>query len=258
LLKSIARLAFYRAGGLQLVRYVNRRALRVLTYHRFESAGRSAAAALDWQCAYLRQHYHLVSLTQVAEWLAEKRAFPLNALAITVDDGYRDFFTVAFPVFSAYRMPVTLFLTTDFLDHKCWLWWDRLSYALDHTARRAVELPLAARGTQRFSVETEEQRAHAFRASAAAVQKMPNQERLELIDRLPEFFGIRWPAELPPGCEPLTWGEVRLMSRNGIEFGGHTKTHPYLSRVARPEDLREEIEGCKVRIEEEPRSARPA
>ena len=40
------------------------------------------------------------------------------------------------------------------------------------------------------------------------------------------------------------------MSREGVEFGAHTKTHPILSCI-QPEEQREEIEGSKRRLEEE-------
>ena len=34
------------------------------------------------------------------------------------------------------------------------------------------------------------------------------------------------------GLKPLEWGQIEDMKRGGIEFGGHTHTHPVLSRIA--------------------------
>jgi peptidoglycan/xylan/chitin deacetylase (PgdA/CDA1 family) len=48
----------------------------------------------------------------------------------------------------------------------------------------------------------------------------------------------------------LSWDEVRDMSRHGITFGGHTVTHPYLSRLTAQEAAWEAAE-CKQRIEVE-------
>jgi len=49
----------------------------------------------------------------------------------------------------------------------------------------------------------------------------------------------------------LSWGQVRLMSRNKIYFGGHTKTHFYLGLEHDDQILREEIAGSKKAIERE-------
>ena len=48
----------------------------------------------------------------------------------------------------------------------------------------------------------------------------------------------------------LTWDEVRLMSANGITFGGHTVNHPFLSRLT-SDGFLWEVSECKRRIEDE-------
>ncbi len=48
----------------------------------------------------------------------------------------------------------------------------------------------------------------------------------------------------------LTWPQVREMARAGFAFGGHTRTHPHLTRLSRADAL-DEIEGCRKRIEDE-------
>jgi len=49
----------------------------------------------------------------------------------------------------------------------------------------------------------------------------------------------------------VSWDRVREMLGHGIEFGAHTKTHPILSRIADKREQREEIEGSKLRVEQE-------
>src|SRR5262249_21745200 len=48
----------------------------------------------------------------------------------------------------------------------------------------------------------------------------------------------------------LTWDQVREMKANGIDFGGHTVTHPFLSKLTLTE-ADWEISECKRRIEAE-------
>lgn len=49
----------------------------------------------------------------------------------------------------------------------------------------------------------------------------------------------------------LNWDEVRIMSKNRIYFGGHTKTHFYLGLAQDTGAAREEIAGPKKAIERE-------
>jgi len=48
----------------------------------------------------------------------------------------------------------------------------------------------------------------------------------------------------------LTWDQVRLMKARGIDFGGHTVSHPYMSRLT-PAQAGWEVSECKRRIEAE-------
>jgi peptidoglycan/xylan/chitin deacetylase (PgdA/CDA1 family) len=229
-IKSIARSAFHASGAIGVARWLRRRNLRILMYHRF-----SDRESIARQCAHIRSHYTPVSLTQAADWLF-KGGWPDNALVVTVDDGYRDFYQVAYPVFREYGIPATVYLVSDFIDRRQWLWVDRVRWSYLHSP--------ATPGSR-------EERLKAARTSIEAAKLMPNPERLAWLDRLPGELGVRAPEQSPSEYEAMRWDEVREAARNGIEFGAHTVTHPILSRVGSHSELCAEIEGSKRRIEEE-------
>jgi len=244
-LKSAVQLAFHRSGGLRLARFLHRRGCRILMYHHF-----SDPSALAAQCAHLRKHYRLVSLAEVADCLDAGLPPPPHSLAVTVDDGYGDFFHSAFPVFSAFRIPVTVFLVTDFLDRHSWLWVDQIQYAFARAGVSTLEIELPGQ-TLRFPLLSSGQRQQAADQVKEAVKSLSDPDRRALLSRLPDLLQTGLPAEPPPEFQPLTWDQVRLLARDGIEFGAHTKSHPILSAIAGQEELREEILGSKRRIEDE-------
>jgi peptidoglycan/xylan/chitin deacetylase (PgdA/CDA1 family) len=47
----------------------------------------------------------------------------------------------------------------------------------------------------------------------------------------------------------LSWNELREMSVAGMTIGGHTKTHPYLTKIADQETLANEVDGGKKTLE---------
>jgi peptidoglycan/xylan/chitin deacetylase (PgdA/CDA1 family) len=230
MIKSTARLVFHASGALHAARWLKRRQLRILMYHRFRDRD-----AIARQCTHIRAHYTPVSLSQAADWL-QSGAWPDNALAITVDDGYRDFYQIAYPIFREYGMRATVYLVSDFVDRRQWLWVDRVRWSYLNSA--------TALGSREERLKT------AYTAIEAA-KLMANSERLAWLDSLPAALGVQPPEQPPPDYEPMTWDEVRDAAMHGIDFGAHTVTHPILSRLGAPAELRAEIEGSKRRLESE-------
>jgi len=245
-LKSAAATAFHHAGGLAAVRWLRRQGLRILMYHRF-----SDHAALARQCAHIRRHYQPVSMATVSEWLHAGRSLPPYALAVTVDDGYGDFQEAGYPVFAGYEIPVTVFLVTDFLDGKSWLWFDRVVYAFRQAKVSAASIEMPGRNALHFKLESEASRRAAGQHVADLAVALSPADRGELAGALPRLLKVEMPEQAPPEYRPLSWDAVRLLAASGVEFGAHTKTHPILSALIDPEELREEIAGSKARIEAE-------
>lgn len=233
-LKRAARAAFHNAGGVAMARWINRKGVRILMYHRFRDRD-----ALARQCAHIRAHYAPVSMSQVADWLSGGAALPENALAVTVDDGYRDFYQVAFPVFREHGIPATVYLVSDFLERKLWLWVDQVRYAF--LRGQALRPELA----------TPQARRQAAYEMTEAAKRLPNAERLRLLAGLPDQLQVVLPHEAPLEYEPLRWEEVREMAAASIEFGAHTRTHPVLSRGLGAQELADEIAGSKRQIEQQ-------
>ena len=219
-----------------MARWLNRKSLRILMYHRFGDP-----VALAEQCAHIRAYYEPVSMAKVAAWLEGGDALPQNALAVTVDDGYRDFYRVAYPVFREFGIPATVYLVSDFVDRRLWLWVDQVRYCYRNGRAKLAEL------------ETEEDRNAAAFKLIESLKRVPNSERQRTLAKLPKQLEVTLPQQAPQQYEPLRWDEVREMAATGtgIEFGAHTRTHPVLSRVKKADDLAEEIAGSKRRIEQQ-------
>jgi peptidoglycan/xylan/chitin deacetylase (PgdA/CDA1 family) len=245
-LKKAALVAFHKAGGLSMARWMNRKGLRILMYHRFAERG-----PLARQCAHIRARYSPVSLSQAADGLTHGGRLPENAIAITVDDGYRDFYQVAYPVFREYGIPATVYLVSDFLDRALWLWVDQVRYGFLHGEARSFRMEIPGEAPLSFELGTPETRRAAARAVTEAAKRIPNAERLRLLERLPEQLGVRLPEDAPAEYEALHWDEVREMAAAGIDFGAHTRTHPILSRLAGDGELAGEIAGSKRQIEQQ-------
>jgi peptidoglycan/xylan/chitin deacetylase (PgdA/CDA1 family) len=190
-----------------------------------------------------------VPLSVIQEVVQRQRPCVENLLAVTVDDGYADFYHVAFPVLRDYGIRATVYLVTDFVDGKTWLWPDMVSHIFLRTKRALVKT--AVSGETEYRLDTEaERRAAAFDIKERA-KRIPNQTRLELLSTLSADLGVSVPETAPEQYAPLNWDQIREMADAGVDFGAHTRSHPILSRLESVAEADEEIAGCKRRLEDQ-------
>jgi peptidoglycan/xylan/chitin deacetylase (PgdA/CDA1 family) len=96
--------------------------LRVLMYHKVQHNRRDFLTVdvlqLREQLNFVKQNYNVIRLSELIAHIREGAALPENALLITFDDGYRNNFDLAYPVFKELGMPFTIFLVSDFIGKK--------------------------------------------------------------------------------------------------------------------------------------------
>src|ERR1051325_9463979 len=213
MLRQTVQFAFHNLGGLGFIRWKNRGGLRILMYHRFPQPH-----VLKAHCEHLRKHYHPVSMSQVVTALDSGDALPPNACAITVDDGFRDFFEIAQPILSVYRIPATVFVVTDFLDGSLWLWGDRVKYAFLHTPLQAIGFGVSGREFH-FDLSSPSRRSKAAFEVKEHCKQITQEERLAWIAGLQRLLQVSIPEDPPPEFRPLQWADVRALAKQGVEFG---------------------------------------
>jgi hypothetical protein len=81
----------------------------ILCYHRFgtkTSKLNVTPAAFEQQMEWLaRNGYTVVTLARLARFLEGKEALPAKSVAITIDDGYRSSYEIAYPILRKYGFP---------------------------------------------------------------------------------------------------------------------------------------------------------
>ena len=239
-LKSIAEKAAHVLGAADLIRHRNRSCVRILMCHRFEGD----LTGLTAQCEHLSRNYHSISLSELARAARENRPLPPNSLAITVDDGYRDFGR-AFPIFQKFGLKVTLYVVSGFAAGDLWLWPDQVLYLFENTPLRQAEIPVSG-GSARLDFGNA---SAAFDSFSQMMITMKNQDRLDVLERMPALLQTDLPAKVPERFAPLSWSELRELAGKGLDIGAHTATHPILSKLEDSHDLQSEIAGSKEHIE---------
>jgi peptidoglycan/xylan/chitin deacetylase (PgdA/CDA1 family) len=92
----------------------------ILCYHRFDPICESPlcmpADVFDRQLRYLKENgYRVIGPEELNEFLEYRQAIPKKAVMISVDDGYRSIYTVAYPILKKYGFTATLFIYIDYV-----------------------------------------------------------------------------------------------------------------------------------------------
>ena len=102
----------------------------ILCYHRFGPKPSQLAvtpAAFEAQMDYLaRNGYHVLPLSRVLGFLERGEPIPRKSVVLTIDDGYRSTFEVAYPILKKYGFPATVFLYSDFVGAPDALTWPQM------------------------------------------------------------------------------------------------------------------------------------
>ncbi|HTD05636.1 polysaccharide deacetylase family protein [Undibacterium sp.] len=192
-----------------------------------------------WQMQALASSFNVMPLYDAMLALKHDR-MPPRAVAITFDDGYRSTHDLALPILKEFGLPATVFVTTGYMDGNN-MWNDRILEAVRRLPEGTLDLQDLGLGLHPVSTLTE-RKSTAGKLIEIAKYLAP-EKRLELSLKLESLIGEHRSADLM-----LTREMVHALAQQGMEVGGHTITHPILTRLD-DQRARDEITGCKEQLE---------
>ncbi len=257
--RSIKAAALVGSGLASFARTRRADEVSILTFHGL-SEGDGDPAILDWAlhlpvevfrsiCCMLAKDYRVISMADLIEARGRGTTLPANSVVITFDDGYASNYELAYPILKEFDLHATLFVTTGFLDGDDMLWFQRVDLALGRTRKELLDWKINGK-TLRLYLGTRELRQQSLMRLMPELKELTNTDLLAEVDRLEEALGVGEPEirDLPKSLRPLTWEMAFDMTLSGhVDIGGHTHTHPILSRC-NTMTMRAEIAACRERI----------
>jgi peptidoglycan/xylan/chitin deacetylase (PgdA/CDA1 family) len=230
-------------GGYQFARALTRKQPKILMYHRFSVEKRDhdvTAVTFEKQLQLIKRYFKPMTLASLVRAIQVKGEAPNNSVVITVDDGYRDFYEVAFPLLKHYGVPATFFVTTGFINRRLWLWYDQVRWILAHKRPNVNVVTISG-----LTVSLEQSATKLWPLIVDHFLQISNSDRLLGMEQLIIACNLTLPKYPPEEYAAANWTELAEMQNNGIEIGGHTVTHPSLGRVSLEEARREIIQSKK-------------
>jgi peptidoglycan/xylan/chitin deacetylase (PgdA/CDA1 family) len=208
---------------------------------RLEITPAELEALIQWA---LDQNFEVVSLDVLCQRLSGARVGP-KLLSFTFDDGYRDNFEYAFPIFKKYKIPMAIFVTTGLPDFTLNVWW----YALEELLLCSTALDFEHRGNRyQFDLGTMDQKNFAFSEIKKVILSCSAPQVDELL-RNAGFDDDRF-STLSKRLV-VSWENLReMVNDSSVTLGAHTVSHPRLSLLSDCE-IAIELGASAARIEEQ-------
>ena len=216
------------------------RGLLVLTYHRIgdprdceldRGVFSTDVGTFATQMDFLQRHFEVVSIEDVIDRSPDYWSKRQSVL-ITFDDGYIDNYTHAFPILRDRGIPALFFVTSGFVDNRPLAWWDEI----------ANMLRIGTAACDCSDIDSRIER------TLEEFYELPTEACDDFLNEIAENAGCTRSSRDNADVW-MTWDMLREMTKHGMSFGGHTVTHPILTRGN--ESWQFELAEGKRRIESE-------
>lgn len=196
----------------------------VLMFHRVDQGNRFGvndyidAAEFELKVKLLNKYFNVISVPTLVA-LNKTKDLPPLSVVITIDDGYKDSYSVVTPILDQLNIKGAFFIATEGLE-KGGLWNDRISEAVLKTEKQELKL---FTNQSSLPLATSEQKRASWKAIHDHAKFLSLMDRESLLDELE--------AKLLPSIkmsEFLTEAEIIEMHSAGMTIGAHTEKHPIL------------------------------
>ena len=169
---------------------------------------------------------------------------------ITFDDGWVDFYKVAYPILNELGVHATVFLPTGFIGTKNWFWTDRLLHifrAVDHEAGIRLSDAKYKNKYVKNIVSIEGNYEEKTEKAISILKQMREEEIEDILSELSIMLNI---DVMPNERAFINWNEALEMKRSKlIDFGSHTVSHKILTTLTHDEVTKELRESKETLIE---------
>jgi peptidoglycan/xylan/chitin deacetylase (PgdA/CDA1 family) len=191
---------------------------------------------------FLNEHknaYNFINLDDLCLLSTTKRKTRKPFIIMTFDDGYRDNYEYALPVFDEMRIPFTVYIANSFPEKTAFLWW----YILEDIIQRNDYIDLS--NGKKFICNTKDMKETVFLQLRMLILGL-NQEKLkEEFNMLFSNYTLDYTSYNEELC--LSWDMIKEMTNSAYcTIAAHTINHKTLNQLTDIEIEYEVLYGKKL------------
>lgn len=238
---------------------------KILSYHYIHKPGETKpgpSCAEERFVSHLQklrdQHYHVLSLTEIANAIKQGKNLPKLTAGICFDDGLRDGYEKAYTLLKQYGFPATFFVITCALESKLppVIAFQILIRELGADKIRTKILPKFLAGTGyaglldpvRYDIQGDKKpEPEEFRLIKWVFNHfLPVSLQMDFVEETFKAYGLKPEKAF---CEEMfiQAGELKEMSDSGIDIASHSHSHPLLA-ICGKDDVRAQLANSRAAL----------
>ena len=241
---DLARFCNY-AGILKALGFFRGHNLIILNYHRIykenivtsfdEELFSLSLASFTQQLHWLKEnHAVFLSEDELIYYWQQKKKIPKRSILITFDDGYKDNFTLVYPLLRSLQIPASYFIPVGAIMDRKLGWWDIISFFIKKTRKKTISIQ-----GRDFSLQSSGEKKRTIFRLLQLMKTEPYSQTQDLLEILSEECGVAFPSHDEQDAELMSWEDIREVLDNGIAIGAHTVSHRVLATLDENEQFEE-------------------
>lgn len=257
-LKKIFLSVCWRLGLFHVSRYLMKDKLQILCYHGFETYDETSfrpklfikKATFNKRLELISKYRFPVLTLDDALYKLRNNKLPRNAIVITIDDGFYNVLGIAADILNAHKYPVTLYLTTYYVQKNSPIFRLVVQYMFWKTKKREVSFGGCAWNKNEnmdVRIDNDKERERIiWDCIDYGENECSEPERMRICQLLGSLLGVNYQQIRDSQIlSLLTLDEAKLLDRKGINIQLHTHRH-YFSVDDEAKAKKEIVDNRKV------------
>ncbi len=219
-------------------------------------SGQTNCSQFEAHMRAIGRRFRVISVESAADEIRYDGCLREDSIAVTFDDGYASVYEIAFPLLKEYGYPATVYLTTDWINGLMIPWWERVRRVLTPARLSGVSKDDLSEMTGcSLSQDISDYAGDRIDANALTekiemfLRTIDDGQRENLLSKMKQLLAGS-DASIPELPASLNWSQIKEMTRSGILFGAHTRSHINFGSFD-VDSIRSEIVDSKVEIEKQ-------
>lgn len=232
----------------------------ILMFHRIINKNRSDMTlqegmytdpdTFNKQIYFLINNFNIVSLEHIFsdKSFINKKVNKKPICVLTFDDGWKDFYENAYPIFKKHGVCATVFLPTDFIGTSNMFWTDKLAIILNCSKHKKRLVKDLIHSTNKYVDIIQSMKGSVAEITSNAIEilkPLPTEDIETIVNELASKWHVKYKITTEAF---LSWDEIKEMYNSGlIYFGSHTKSHRILTTIS-DQEIREELDQSRMKL----------
>jgi peptidoglycan/xylan/chitin deacetylase (PgdA/CDA1 family) len=251
IVKQILAFIIFYSGLIKVLRLLGKNYTKILLYHSIDETENifirgtriwTSPDKFNKHLKYLTAKYHIISLKDFIEFLNKGKPLKRSVI-LTLDDGFADNYSVAFPYLKKYKAPATILLTTECIENKKPIWIQELNYLFNTIGVEPIR-DIVVSLSRKLNID----KIIGNRFSKTVLRKSVEEyfryslnlrQREKMMAAVYRKFNLPRRNIFSENKIFLNWKQIKIMCADGLTIGNHGASHTPLSCLSARQQYQE-------------------